>query len=216
MALWPTTVDAETVSVQKGLPSTAKTWQVLELVLCESTEEEKKKSIYKSFFPCSAGIGTEVVIWLIIGDCLQQLVLVRQNSSFWILCRRSLENWLCGWMEQAWILSGCWLYACFAFPQIFWHLSPDQIQPISPVITKTKELNLSNRWKDGAKSWNPCLERDSPILPLFHYALWNYSLPFCFLFLGNLIYLSATQMNALAQSVPWEVEMTRGVRAVLF
>lgn len=164
MALLPKTLDADTVSVQKGLLSTAKTWQVLELAICESTEEEKKKSIYKSFLSCSAGIGTEVVIWLIIRGCLQQLVLVGRNSSFWILCRRSLKNWLCGWMEQAWILSGCWLYVCFSFPRIFRHLSPDQIQPISPVITKTKELNLSNRWRDRAKSSNPCLERNYLIL----------------------------------------------------
>lgn len=63
--------------------------------------------------------GTQVVIWPNSGDCPQHLVLVRQNSSFWTLCKRSLKNWCWGWMKQACILPVCGLPCVLCLPTDF-------------------------------------------------------------------------------------------------
>lgn len=82
------------------------------------------------------------------------------------------------------------------------YLSGEFGQGTNAVKTKTVKLqgDEPNGGREESKELkSPCLRRDSLIPESFHYALWNYNLQFSFLFLSDLIDLSATQMNVLAQ-----------------
>lgn len=120
MAILPTTLDAETTKRHSARP----------VFKCQNLTSIGAGYLWKHWgvggsifrrvsFYIVLAFGTQVVIWPNSGDCPQHLVLVRQNSSFWTSCKRSLKNWCWGWTKQACILPVCWLPCLLCLPTDF-------------------------------------------------------------------------------------------------
>lgn len=114
--------------------------QVLKLDKCWSwhlSEHWGRKCMFRwSFFP---NLSTQVVTWP-SGDLPSVPCLVRQNSGFWIWCKRSLQQGL--WLNEAGLHFALPVgsHACFAFSQTFTHLFSEFGQETHPAKTKTASL----------------------------------------------------------------------------